>query len=63
MNNSNTIINNNVTMMISPVHEDNPIDNVENGKKYWKENKEEEIHSCSAHLILHKNNIYCMKYR
>ena len=50
-------------MMISPVHEDNPIDNVENGKKYWKENKEEEIHSCSAHLILHKNNIYCMKYR
>ena len=27
-------------MIPSPVHKDDPIDNVENGKKNWKEDKE-----------------------
>ena len=44
-------------MLPSPVHKDDPIDNVENGKKNWKEDKEEKIHSGSTNFILRNKHL------
>lgn len=36
----------------SPEHENYPVDNIKTSKKDRKENKEKQIHSCSANFIL-----------
>ena len=40
------------TMSILPEHENYPVDNIKNSEKYWEENKEKQIHSCSFNFIL-----------